>query len=777
MAGSVTLPGASGTITLAVGGSSNNQFLASIIRNSILLASVKAGGADLVSAVSMPGGQWSLPAAPVVANATPHSTGTDIDIAIIPSNASGAVLIPSGYQYVIDESTAATITGSSVQVISADGPYILTGNSSLSGSGNNTVQASGTYQIYLGGSGTNNVTLTGQGTYSGSTGSNTVLVNDTASGGSLVMSNGTDSVLASGDHVSVVASGNNATLNAGSANGTSVQALGTGDQVIGGTGTTDVSTDGSNALVVGGVGNLSVDDSGTGDTIAAFAASAASIAAWGKSALVFAGSNPSGTAVTLAGGRTDSAEGYNTVVGGSGPTTVTLGAVTVNGTVLGSGHNVVIGGSGALTVRDTGFVDTVAAFGSSAASVFAAGQSGLFIGGSHAFFASLGGAGAGNNGSNNTVAGGSGNMTVIAGGINDMIFGGSGSLSVQGAAGNAGDTIAAFSASSANITLANQGEINSSPAGALVFGGSGAFTVTVQDANNTIIGGSSGTNAIDLQNEGGVGAHNLVFGGSGAMSITDSGSFDTIAGFGASSVSATLSGNHALFVAGSHSTTVTDQGTADTVLGGSAALTVTASTGSTGLEVFAGSGNLDFVGGANGSTIIGGSGNETFTGGAGGTTLFGGGGGVFTFNSTTASGALDFAAGSGNETLLSAGSKTNDFIAAGSDSKGTDSLVGGSGNDTFTAGAGTDKFVAGAGQNQFVFFASQTDGMHDYITGWNSNDSLFLLNYSNADSANTLMQNATVSGGNLTIGLSDGTQITFNNVTNTAAFNGKILYT
>jgi len=776
MAGSVTLPGASGTITLAVGGSSSNQFLASIIRNSILLASVQAGGADLVNAVSMPGGQWSLPAAPQVIGT---KAGTpEIDVAVIPTNASGTVTIPSGYQYVIDESTTATVSGANVQVISVDGPYILTGNSSLTGTGNNTVQASGTYQIYLGGSGTNNVTLTGQGTYSGSTGSNTILVNDTASGGSLVMSNGTDSVLASGDHVSVVASGNNSTLNAGSANGASVQALGTGDQVIGGSGTTDVSTGGSNALVVGGVGTLSVDDSGTGDTIAAFAASTASIAAWGKSALVFAGSNPNGTAVTLAGGRSDSAQGYNTVVGGSGPTTVTLGSVTINGTVLGSGHNVVIGGSGALTVSDSGFVDTVAAFGSSSASVFAAGQSGLFIGGSHAFFASLGGGGAGSNGSNNTVAGGSGNMTVIAGGINDMIFGGSGSLSVQGAAGNAGDTIAAFSASSANITLANQGELNSSPAGALVFGGSGGLTVTVQDANNTIIGGSSSTNTIDLQNEGGVGAHNLVLGGSGAMSITDSGSFDTIAGFGASSVSATLSGKDAVFVAGSHSTTVTDEGTADTVLGGNASVTVTASAGSTGLQVFAGSGNLDFVGGANGTTVIGGSGNETFTGGTGGTTLFGGsGGGVFTFNSTTASGALDFSAGSGNETLLAAGSKTNDFIAAGADSKGTDSLVGGSGNDTFTAGAGSDTFAAGAGQNQFVFFASQTDGMHDYITGWNATDSLFLLNYSNADSANTLMQDATISGGNLTIGLSDGTQITFNNVNNTAAFNGKILYT
>jgi len=55
---------------------------------------------------------------------------------------------------------------------------------------------------------------------------------------------------------------------------------------------------------------------------------------------------------------------------------------------------------------------------------------------------------------------------------------------------------------------------------------------------------------------------------------------------------------------------------------------------------------------------------------------------------------------------------------------------------------------------------------------------LLLLNYSNSDSANSLMTNSTSTNGALTITLSDNTEITFTNVTagDTSAFNGKILY-
>ena len=778
MAGSVTVPGAGGT-TISVGGSSSNQFLASIIRNSILQASVAAGGANYVTAVSMAGGQWSLPAAPVVPNSKP---GTDIEIAVIPSVASGAVSIPFGYQYAIDESTTATVSGGNVQIISADGPATLSGNVSLSGVGNNTLVVNGTYNVYLGGSGTNNVSLTGQGTYSGSTGTNNIIVTDTAAGGSEVISNGTDSIQAHGDNVTVVGSGTY-TVNAGSTANVTVQATGSGDDLLAGSGAMNASTGGSDALVLGGSGSLNVEDSGTGDFIAALGASAASIAAWGKDAVVFAGSN--GTTVTLSGG-TNSLEGSNTAVGGSGPTTVTLGTVQTHYlTVLGGGgdsivpqtlfseHNLAIGGSGALTVNDFGFSDTVVAFSASVVSIFAAGQSGTYLGGSNDFTVTLTNGDVGNNGSNNTVVGTSGNMTVAAGGVNDIIFGGSGSLSVAGQAGNAGDTIAAFGASTATILLANEATNPASvgSSGALVFGGTGALSVTVQDAANTIVGGSSGTNTIDLQSiSGSLDNHNLVVGGSGALTVKDDGTSDTIGAFG--TTQATLAGSQGVFF-GLSSSSVLEDGSNDTIVAGSGTASVTAGGSSSGLVLVGGSGTLIFTGGANPVTVLGGSGVTSITGGAGGITLFGAANGNAYFNG---SGSLTFLAGAGNETLDAAGSSGNNNLVAGSDSNGNDSLVGGSGTNSFIAGAGADTMASGSGNNAFAFFAQATDGKADVVTNWTQNDSLFVVGYSPADSAQGLLDNATIGANGVTLTLSDNTTITFTNLTNTTELQGHILY-
>ncbi|HUB16977.1 MAG TPA: calcium-binding protein [Acetobacteraceae bacterium] len=824
MSGSVTVPGGGGT-TITIGGSSNNQFLATIIRNSILLASVAGGGANFETAASQAGGQWTLPSAPI---------GSQPDIAIIPSAASGAVTIPSGYQYVIDESTSATLAGGSVQVIATDGIYNLTGNSSLASFGNNTVTASGTYNVYLGGSGTNNVTLTGQGTYSGSTGSNTVVVTDTATGGSLVLSNGTDSVLAGGDQVSVVASGSNATLDGGNVTVLSVQVTGNTDTIIASANTTDASIGGAGNYLFGSLsttsgGTVNAAVSGSADTVAAFGASQANIAVWGTDAKIFGGTNTSGTTtVTLSGGQ-GGAQGSNTLFGGAGMTSVLLGAVAASitgGKAEQSGKNWVLGGSGVLNVVDNGgFNDTIAAWGASTATVQVFAQSDMVFGtltDGSAFYASIGGGSSTVVASSDTVAAEAGPASIVAAGDNGLILGGTGSFAVTQTGGN-GDTIAAYSASSTSVDLQGEG----GGAGAMVFGGANTISVSAQDVGNTIVGGA-GASSINVASEGGGATNEVILGATtatgsvGAMTIEDFGRKDTIAPYGATSAAVTLAGTLGLVYGGTGALTVSIAGgfhTDDIISGGAGSTNVTvAGSGSMAgaNSIYGGSGSLSVVdngngdtiaafsassanitvtgagdmvfGGTNGATVnatssgatnttvIGGSGSLDFVGGTAGATVFGAAGGSILFSNTGIGtvGSLFYQASAGNETLNASASGSNNLFNAGNDSTGSNTIVGGSGNDTFVAGTGADSFVAGTGDNWFLFLAANgSASANDTVTGFASGqDTVFLANYGGSEASAVFnpyggsgTTGYTTSSGNTTFHLADGTQITFTDTT------------
>ena len=407
-------------------------------------------------------------------------------------------------------------------------------------------------------------------------------------------------------------------------------------------------------------------------------------------------------------------------------------------------------------------------------------------------------------GDHDTVTGGSADTNVTAGGSNNIVLGGSPGGAMSYVSNGSGDTIATFGASTVNVSLNGSGL--EPGLGDLLLVGSGVVNADVGGAFETVGGGTSGSATNVTINAIGIATDELVLGYQGGLSVVDNGQGDTIAPFASSSSNITLGGSHNLLFAGSNSMTVSVTGTSDTVAGNAAPMTVYASSAAT---VFENSGALSFIGGA-GSSIVGadgtptaitvGAGGVTFwtggndtssifgSAGAGATTLLGASGSVMYFSDATSTdGGLQFSAGYGNETLDAAGSTTNDFYGAGANSVsvgstvyGNDSIVGGSGDDTFTAGAGSDTLTSGAGTNAFVFFASQTDGQHDYITNWTSNDSLLLLNYSNSGSANQLMASATstTDHSGLTITLSDSTQITFSNVgtADTAEFNGKILY-
>lgn len=481
------------------------------------------------------------------------------------------------------------------------------------------------------------------------------------------------------------------------------------------------------------------------------------------------------------GNNTVTATGSGTIGGGTGTSTYVI-SPTVPGILLQSNGT---GDTAIVTDPPSGGTATVQSSGND----FSLGSIGLVT-----IYAAL-------QGDDDTVTGGSADTNVTAGGSHNIVLGGSPGGAMSYVSNGSGDTIAAFGASTVNVSLNGSGL--EPGLGDLLLAGSGIVNADVSGAFETIGGGSSGSATNVTINTIGLSTDELVLGYQGSLSVVDNGQGDTIAPFASSSSSITLGGSHNLLFAGSNSMTVSVSGTNDTVAGNTGAMTVTASSATT---VFEYTGALNFIGGTGASSIVGANGTPTaITVGAGGVTFWTGGndtssilggvgistllgasGSVMYFSDPTSTdGGLQFSAGYGNESLDAAGSTTNDFYGAGANSVSvgstvyaSDSIAGGSGDDTFTAGGGSDTLTSGAGDNQFVFFASQTDGQHDYITNWTSNDSLFLLNYSNSGSANQLMADSTSTDGALTITLSDSTQITFTNVTagDTAAFNGKILY-
>ncbi len=226
----------------------------------------------------------------------------------------------------------------------------------------------------------------------------------------------------------------------------------------------------------------------------------------------------------------------------------------------------------------------------------------------------------------------------------------------------------------------------------------------------------------------------------------------------------------------------------DTILGGSGAVTIDA-TAAKGDLVQAGASDLYFVGGAGGATILGGTGSDTYFGatathvgkqlieggsggnnflfaGNGAATLIGGGDGdrLFAFGNS----AQWLKAGVGNETLSAAASSGADTLTAGS---GKTLMVGSIGADTFMGGAGQATVQAGFGADVYAFMKGHAGGS-ELVTGIfdPSGIKIALVGYG-AGEADHALANATVKHGSITIGLTDGTKVTFQDVTSLSKSN------
>ena len=117
--------------------------------------------------------------------------------------------------------------------------------------------------------------------------------------------------------------------------------------------------------------------------------------------------------------------------------------------------------------------------------------------------------------------------------------------------------------------------------------------------------------------------------------------------------------------------------------------------------------------------------------------------------------------GSGKDTIY--GGKGNDSILGGA---GNDRLYGQKGNDTLWGGAGNDSLWGGSGNDTFIYKAGEgTDKIFDYQSG----DMLKILKSNGASGGNFTKSN--FSNGTLSLTISGGGNVIFNNVTASTEFN------
>ena len=119
-------------------------------------------------------------------------------------------------------------------------------------------------------------------------------------------------------------------------------------------------------------------------------------------------------------------------------------------------------------------------------------------------------------------------------------------------------------------------------------------------------------------------------------------------------------------------------------------------------------------------------------------------------------------AASGNETLSAALSTGGDTLKAGS---GHDLLIGGAGADTFVGGSGHSTVTAGSGGQVFEFINHEAGGT-ELVQGIFDPASIQIdLQGYGHDAINRALAGQTVTNGSVTISLTDGTKVTFDDVT------------
>ncbi|HEX7389527.1 MAG TPA: calcium-binding protein [Acidiphilium sp.] len=342
---------------------------------------------------------------------------------------------------------------------------------------------------------------------------------------------------------------------------------------------------------------------------------------------------------------------------------------------------------------------------------------------------------------------GGGNNNFTLDGTNYSVVVGSGDNTIT-AAQNLNPQTSAYGSNNAITTSGGNNLINLN-AGANAVSSGGNDTINVSDAYNqiTVTGNavvSLAAGASDNQVSD-TGAGMIYANGNGDSITAGNNTFVVIGGTGTSEA-ATLTGsaigyaqgNASIDAPGGNYVIFSGNSNVATLGGGSFAYIATGSdtvsaVGST--FIYDGSGSLDFVGGSEYSLVEAGAGHVTALAGAGGLSAYG---------------------GSQGNNSLTGGSGTNNLYAGGTD----DTLTGGSGTNNLHAGPGSTTMIgaANAALNNFVF-NSNSAGTADVIDGFRTASDQITLGFGIS------VTTQTVTAGNLSLTLSDGTQISMTGIT------------
>ncbi|MBB2177485.1 calcium-binding protein [Gluconacetobacter johannae] len=315
-----------------------------------------------------------------------------------------------------------------------------------------------------------------------------------------------------------------------------------------------------------------------------------------------------------------------------------------------------------------------------------------------------------------------------------------------------GDSGGSFLATAGNdVFVGETGNftVNTGSGNDIVDTGGGNDTVNAGAGDNQIYLGD-GSNAVaswgqdTIIGEGGIQSV-TIYGGDSSISLgPDALVKDTAAG-------STMTVGNGSTVSGGTRDTVSFTGTTGTIAGGMSD-TISAAGD---LVVSQGVGNSISVTGS--LTFLNGTGMTTVT--AGQSTIFGAAGLDMSVNG---SGNTLFVANEGNQTLDGAlsGSPLHAFA-----DNGTATFIGGNGNDTLVGGTGSTTMTGGLGDNLFAFTKGPSSGGDNIITDFGRSAgnvaALYQYGYENGGGLQSVLDAATVSGGNTTIQLSDSTKITF----------------
>ena len=607
-------------------------------------------------------------------------------------------------------------TGTDTVRQTADGTQTLTADTLLTGNGTDTLAGMERADL-IGGAGGDTISVagfSGQATLSGQGG------NDTLTGGagndSLDGGTGSDTVLETGAAGYVLTtsqltgSGTDSLTDVENANLTGDAGANTID-ASGFVGTATTLTGGAgNDTITGSTGQDSIDGGGDDDTLQG-AAGADTIF------------GDSGNDLLLGGSGDDNLNGFSgndTVDGGSG-----------NDMMNGEGGTDVVQASGSLnyTATDSQISDgtdtdsyfefeLLSIIGDSAANTIDASAVTIptMLDGGFGDDTITGGSGTdsifGNQG-NDSIAGGTGDDTIDGGADNDTLVGGGGTdtlsvtanttltISATQTSGNGTDTFSEFEQA---ILTGGVGNNRLDASNATV-----DVTLLGLDGNDTLLGGG-GNDLLD----GGDGIDASEFTGSNIVltdgSIPGAGSDVTIS---LESLQLVADGAGSIIDASAYTlgpVTIIGSGGADTLLGGSGDDLILAGAGADSVEGGGGADNL--MGGAGNDTMNGGEGIDSISGGSGrdlltgdaGTDVLRGGGGSDTLQGGTDDDTLFGDAGAdtifgedGTDQLF--GGSGNDGLNGGS---GNDIVNGNSGNDTLLGLTGMDTLLGGSGRDVLI---------------------------------------------------------------------------